>query len=140
MMINESYNNTFMMDMPVHINPLAQALIYFQMATCPIGVIGNLISLLVFIRLDKKSQSNSNTSFIYCVLCVLNVTITIEANFVRKAGLILVPYIELPCQMETFIRMSLFDSITWMQVLITFDRFILVMFPAKVKIISKRVF
>ena len=137
--MNET-NFTFKMDYNINISPMFYVRKYYQQVMCPIGIIGNFISLLIFIRVNRKRKNN--TSFLYSVLCVLNILLTIESNFIRKnsASLIYSYNIELPiCQLETFIRLALFDSITWMQVLISFDRFILIVFPSKAKLISKEV-
>ena len=114
--------------------------LYFQRVMCAIGIIGNFISLLIFIRVNRKRKNN--TSLFYSILCVLNILLIAEYNFIRKSSSSFAYnfFIELPiCQLETFIRLVLFDSVTWMQVFISFDRFILVVFPAKAKLISKKV-
>jgi hypothetical protein len=42
--------------------------------------------------------------------------------------------------LKPFISASLLDSLIWIQILISFDRFIVVVFPAKSKIMTKKVF
>ena len=121
-------------------NAISYIQIYYLRVMCAIGILGNFISLLIFIRINNKRKSN--TSLLYSILCVLNILLTVESNFIRRSwsNFVYYYYIELPiCQLENFIRSSLFDSVAWMQVLISFDRFILVVFPAKVKLISKKV-
>ena len=121
-------------------NAISYIRIYYLRLMCAIGIIGNFISLLIFIRMNNKRKSN--TSFLYCILCVLNILLNTESNFIRRSwsNFVYYYYIELPiCQLENFIRASLFYSVTCMQVLISIDRFILVVFPAKAKLISKKV-
>ena len=109
---------------------------YFLFALIPIGLLGNFISLLIFTRpnLNKKT----NTGFLYSFLCVLNILTITEFAFIEKQ--IVFNYsVKLPCNMEFFVRKSLINSISWIQVLICFDRFLLVIFPLKSKIMSKKV-
>jgi hypothetical protein len=134
-------NFTFKMNFEDNnMNAISYIRIYYQRVMCPIGIIGNFISLLIFIRMNKKRKTNTN--ILYSILCVLNILLTIESNFLRRINSFAAYnfYFELPiCQLENFIRLALFDSISWMQVLISFDRFILIVFPAKAQLISKKV-
>jgi hypothetical protein len=45
-----------------------------------------------------------------------------------------------PCFIENIARKTLNDALTWMQALISFDRFILIIFPQKAYILAKKVF
>ena len=100
------------------------------------GIVSNIISLLIFIRpnLNKKT----NTGFLYSILCVLNMIAIAEDTFVYRPKLFNY-VVELPCNLELFIRKCLLDSLPWIQVLICFDRFIATTFPGKALIMSKKV-
>lgn len=109
---------------------------YIFYATIPIGLIGNSISLFIFTRpnLNKKT----NTGFLYSILCVLNLLTISEYAFILHSHYFNYS-VKLYCHLEFFIGQSLIYSIVWMQVLICFDRFILVIFPAKSKTMAKKV-
>ena len=111
-------------------------LYYYRTTLIPIGILGNFISLLIFIRpnLNKKT----NTGFLYSIICVLNIITIVEETFVYRPKFFNY-IINLPCNLEVFIRKCLVESLPWVQVLICFDRFIVTTFPGKAKIMSKKV-
>jgi len=102
------------------------------------GIIGNVISLFIFTRpnLNKKT----NTGILYTLLCIFNLLTFIEdistTDFFEIFGKI---YISLPCNIEPFMRRSLYQILSWIQVLICFDRFFLVIYPTKAHIMRKKV-
>ena len=101
------------------------------------GIVSNFISFLIFIRpnLNKKT----NTGFLYSILCVLSIITFIDdahKTFSSKYQLLI---LILPSRLKPFISGSLLDSLIWIQILICFDRFIVVVFPAKAKIMAKKV-
>ena len=109
---------------------------YFQLTIFSTGLIGNLASLLIFIRpnLNKKT----NTGILYITICTINLVYFIN-NFIDNCRSLFDCNIQLPNETFTFIQNSLPDLLTWMQVLISFDRFIMVVFPIK-NILTKKVF
>ena len=110
---------------------------YFHAIEIPIGIFGNFISLLIFTRpnLNKKT----NTGFLYSVLCVLNIFTLSELGFISQPLNFFKYTIRLHCHLRPFISTSLVYSLSWMQVLISFDRFLLVIFPLKSKFMAKKV-
>lgn len=110
---------------------------YLFYAIIPVGLIGNFISLLIFTRpnLNKKT----NTGFLYSIFCVLNILTIVEYVFIYKPMNIFHYNVTLPCKLEPFLQKSLLIFLSWMQVLISFDRFLLVIFPVKSKIMAKKV-
>ena len=111
-------------------------LYYYRTILIPIGILGNFISLLIFIRpnLNKKT----NTGFLYSIICVLNIITIVEDTFVYRPKFFNY-IINLPCNLEVFIRKCLVESLPWVQVLTCFDRFLVTTFPGKAKIMSKKV-
>ena len=110
---------------------------YFLFAVIPIGLLGNFIALLIFTRpnLNKKT----NTGFLYSILCVLNILTISEFAFIEKSIDFLHYSVTLHCFLNVFIKKSLFCFLSWMQALICFDRFLLVIFPVKSKTMAKKV-
>ena len=110
---------------------------YFLFAVIPIGLLGNFIALLIFTRpnLNKKT----NTGFLYSILCVVNLFTIADFVFVDNPQRFLHYSVTLNCNMALFLQKSLLYLLSWMQVLICFDRFLLVMFPVKSKKLAKKV-
>lgn len=102
------------------------------------GIVGNIISLLIFIRpnLNKKT----NTGFLYSILCVLSIITFIDNAHKTFSSKYRVLIFKLPSKLKRFISESLVDCLLWIEILISFDRFIVVVFPSKAYIMVKKVF
>ena len=105
------------------------------------GLIGNLLSLFIFTRpnLNKKT----NTGILYTILCIFNLLIFIKDTFFGNYSYIFFHYKIWvnPTQrsIDFIIATSLSEILPWTQVLICFDRFILVISPMKAYIMRKKV-
>ena len=112
---------------------------YFLYVIIVFGLIGNLISLFIFTRPNLKK--NTNTGLLYTLLCIFNLLTLIEDGFIGIHTIHILGYIYIKfwCLTEFFIRQSLKEFLSWIQVLICFDRFILVVFPSKAFIMRKKV-
>ena len=106
-----------------------------------IGIIGNLISLFIFTRpnLNKKT----NTGILFTLLCIFNLLTFIEEAFLGSYTNELFNYIisvdQLYTNIDLIIETSLSEILPWIQVLICFDRFILVIYPMRAHIMRKKV-
>lgn len=102
------------------------------------GIVSNIISLLIFTRpnLNKKT----NTGFLYSILCVLNIITFIDNGYQTFSLKYRVLIFKFPSSLKSYISASLVDSLLWIEMLISFDRFIVVVFPTKAKIMAKKVF
>ena len=102
------------------------------------GIVSNIISLLIFTRpnLNKKT----NTGFLYSILCVLNIVTFIDNGHETFSSKFPALMVILPSRLKFFISASLVDSLLWMEILISFDRFFILVYPAKAKIMTKKVF
>ena len=112
---------------------------YFQMVTISTGIFGNIISFIIFTR--PHLIRRNNTGFLYAILSVLNVLTILEYDFYLYSNYLSFLFKKMmdPCYVEVFVRACLNDSLVWMQVLVSFDRFILIIFPRKAQILAKRV-
>ena len=110
---------------------------YFELVAISTGILGNVVSFFIFIRPNLNRKSN--TGFLYAILCVLNVLRIVEYDLYiySSADKSFKLY---PCFIENIARKTLNDALTWMQALISFDRFILIIFPHKAYILAKKVF
>jgi hypothetical protein len=108
---------------------------YEAFVTIPLGIIGNLISIFIFTRpiLNKKT----NTGLLFTILCLLNLNIILYEGLLKWQTFI----IKLTPKLKEIIKRLLEHSLSWIQVLISFDRFITVIFPIKgVRLMNKKWF
>ena len=110
---------------------------YTLILAISIGIPGNIISILIFIK--PCLNNKTNTGLLYTLLCVLNLISILFKVLVKNPNMIFNYNIQLPLKTEEFIEIILLQFLAWSQVLITFDRFIAVVFPIKgVRIMRKR--
>lgn len=107
--------------------------IYFSGCVVPIGIIFNLISLIVFIRHRMNTKTNMGIYYsslaIYDSLALTNSILFIQ--FLPSLGINLPSLSVFGCHFLSIYRRSVIQSPSWMQVIITFDRFRSVCFPTK---------
>ena len=102
------------------------------------GMLGSIVSLIIFIRLYLNKKSI--TSLLYIIYSLLNMIYFIESCFFLNPQVLLNFYLLATTELRRFVEYSLSDSLTWMQVLISFNRFVYIVFPVKAKIMTKKVF
>ena len=110
---------------------------YSKVTLIPIGIIGNLISLFIFTK--PSLNQKTNTGLLYTLFCVVNlITIVFTAAF-KNAKSFTEFNIELPLSLEVYIEFILYQCLSWVQVVISVDRFIAVLYPVKgVRFMSKK--
>ena len=110
---------------------------YIMCITIPVGIIGNLASIFIFTR--RSLNQRTNTGFLFTIFCILNIIrIVIQATF-NEWGNFLEYTFKLPLSGEKYIESVMFQTVSWTQALISFDRFVIVLFPIKgVRILSKK--
>ena len=116
---------------------------YCTIVIVTIGIIVNIISLLIFTRpnLNKKT----NTGIFFTLLCIFNILIFIKETFLGDFSYQLFDYniwfisTLVLLNIDLIIKALLTEILTWIQVLICFDRFILVIYPMKTHIMRKKV-
>ena len=110
---------------------------YLQFVTVPCGVIGNLVSIFIFTR--PRLNRKTNTGFLYTILCLLNlIKILYQAIFKRWDD-----YLEYNIKIhfygEMIFEYLILQMLSWIEVLVGFDRFIAVFSPTKgVRIMGKK--
>jgi hypothetical protein len=121
-----------------YINSVTDSLVsYSVLSMLPIGVIGNLFSIYIYSRpnLNKKT----NTGFLYAWFCLLNILLVLYFALVFRSSYIFNYSVRLPCGMVTYLLRAIWCSVPWILVLISFDRFVSVVFPLKKHFMSKKV-
>ena len=120
-------------------NIIVKVEIYSTAVNITLGIIGNLISLLIFTRpnLNKKT----NTGILYTLLCIVNILIFMNEAFLGPYSYNFFHYTIVlftrKINLKELITTSLTEILSWTQVLICFDRFILVVYPTKANIMRK---
>ena len=110
---------------------------YTLILTVVIGIPGNIISILIFIK--PCLNTKTNTGLLYHLLCALNLIAILFNVIVTNSNRLFKYDVILPLSIDFFIGNILLQFISWTQVIISFDRFIAVVYSIKgVRIISKR--
>jgi hypothetical protein len=110
---------------------------YSVISIISFGIIGNLISLLIFTR--PCLNSKTNTGKLYTLLCVINLIAFVYVMIVRDPESFYFYNVQWPFETEHFIEIILLQILSWIKVLITFDRFVSVIYPIKgFRIMSKK--
>ena len=128
---NESYYIKYLNEMSIEIS------YYYLMITLPLGIVGNVISLYIYTRPNLNRKTN--TGFLYAWLCVFNLLSILQYAFLTRSSILFNFTINLPCGMVDFLRRTIYKWLSWMQVYISFDRFVAVYFPSKTSFMSKKV-
>lgn len=133
-----SSNQTDMALFVSNINSISNTISYYYLwVIIPLGLIGNLISFYLYTRPNLNKRNN--TGFLYACLCVLNmISILYYAFITRSSVLFGYSTFQQPCGLNSYFRRLVFNSIPWMQVIITFDRFISVFYPT-IQFLNKKV-
>lgn len=123
-----STSNSTINDYIKYINLLSdQFIYYFLMVVIPIGFVGNVISVYIYTR--PSLNKNTNTGFLYACMCIVNMISIFYYAFVNRSSSLFNYTVTLPCGVDLFLRRTNFIAVSWMQVLITFDRFVAVILP-----------
>ena len=117
---------------------LANIKFYSLILMLSIGLIGNVMSLLIFTR--PCLNNKTNTGKFYTLLCAINILNILYDVLINNSDVFFQGYVfQLPLDSQFFISTVLLQISSWTQVLITFDRFIAVVYPIKyTQIISKK--
>ena len=121
-----------------YLNSVADIITYYPLLVAlPIGIIGNVFSFYIYTRpnLNKKT----NTGFLYASLCIANLIFMLYFVLVFQSNSLFNYTVTLPCGVMSYLLRITFCFAPWMQVIISFDRFIVVVYPHKKKLMSKKV-
>ena len=118
-------------------NKILEIGFYLQLVTIPVGIIGNLAAIYIFTR--PRLNRNTNTGFLYTILCVLNLIKILYQAIFKRWDNYLDYNIKIPLTFEMLFENLIVQMLSWIEVLIGFDRFIAVFSPIKgVRIMRKK--
>ena len=120
-----------------YFNKINELSFYLHLVTVPVGFIGNLAAIFIFTR--PRLNRKTNTGFLYTILCIfILVKILYQAIF-KKWDHYIEFSIKIQYECEALIEYLIVQMLSWIEVLIVFDRFIAVFSPIKgVRIMSKK--
>ena len=115
---------------------------YFVVISSAIGIPGNLISMLIFIRLAIKN-SKINMGFLYTCQTIIDLLVLIFTLFVFRGSVYIFGYLVINisdsyCRGVMFFRRFIVQASSWMSVLIIFDRFIFVLYEHRFKFMKNK--
>ena len=110
---------------------------YFLFATMPFGLIGNAVALFVYSR--PRLNHKTNTGFLYAWLCFWNILLILYYMFIFRSATLFNYSVSMPCGVSNYLRRLTLNMVPWMQVIISFDRFMAVVFPSRRAFMKKKV-
>lgn len=95
-----------------------------------IGIPLNLLSIFIFSRLMKNKTNIGFLGIIQCItdLLILSAFSVLFRSFPYIIPIMMINYTNTSCKILTFLRRFMLHISSWMRVLITFDRFIFILF------------
>lgn len=142
-MPSNSTNQTSSQSYEAYINTLNnQFVYYFVLSSSAIGIPGNLISMLVFIRIMFKNPK-INMGFLYTCQTAIDATVLIFTLLVFRGSTYLFGYLVLNynltyCRTFAFLRRFVLQASSWMVVIISFDRFTFVLYESRFKFMRSK--
>ena len=121
-----------------YLGSVSNAILYYPiLISLPLGLLSNLFSIFIYTRpnLNKKT----NTGFLFAFLCLLNICFMLGFVLFNRSKNLFGFTFYLSCGINSYIFRMAFCLVPWMQVIISFDRFISVVYPLKKQIMSKKV-
>ncbi|CAF0879695.1 unnamed protein product [Brachionus calyciflorus] len=120
-----------------NINKISNSISFIYLVIIiPFGFIANCVSIWIYLRpnLNKKS----NTGFLYLCLSIMNIISLLNYAFIVRSRNLFGYTIDVTCGVDDYIRRNIFNATSWIQALISFDRFLFIFFPAKNKLFSQK--
>lgn len=121
-----------------YLTSVSNTITYYPiLVALPIGLVGNAFAFFIYTRPNLNRKTN--TGFLYSILCVLNLIFMLYIVFVFRSPNLFNYTVTLPCGLLQYLLRVAFCFVPWMQVVISFDRFIAVVYPHKKHIMAKKV-
>lgn len=116
---------------------LDQVQLYSVIIMISIGITGNITSLFIFTR--SSLNCKTNTGLLCALLCFLNLIAILYQVAAKRLDKFCEFLFYLPFNGEYFIETILLQLMSWTQVIISFDRFVAVIYPIKaMRLMSKK--
>lgn len=100
---------------------------YFSIIIIPIGIVLNILTIIIFSTQKNRERNISNMNILYIALCVYDILALFNsvlfAQLLPSLDIILINYSDILCKLLSLWRKTIIQSPSWIQVLITVDRF-----------------
>jgi hypothetical protein len=98
---------------------------YFLVITMPTGIVLNLASIIVFMR---PNLNKTNMGFIFTILSIVDTISLLNYTFIVRSSVLFGYNWTFQCGVANYIRRTLFNISSWIQVYVSFDRYIYIYF------------
>lgn len=142
-MQNQSNSNNSISSYEAYINNINNQMAYYYVfVSSAIGITGNLISMIIFIRLGIKNPK-INMGLLYSCQTAIDMTMIIFGLLVFRGSPYLFGYLVLNlndafCKIFMFLRRFMFHASSFMSVIISFDRFIFVFYEHRFRFMKNK--
>lgn len=109
---------------------------HYLIIIIPFGFVANIFSIFIYTRPNMSKETN--TSFLYMCLSIMNIISLVNYTFIVRSRNVFGYTVVMPCGIANFIRRNIFNSTSWIQPIISFDRFLYVFYPIKCKQLGKK--
>lgn len=109
---------------------------YYLIIIIPFGFITNILSVFIYTR--PSINKETNTSFLYMCLSIVNIISLLNYTFIVRSRNVFGYTVQMTCGIADFLRRNIFNSTSWIQPIISLDRFLFVFYPIKSKQLGKK--
>lgn len=109
---------------------------YYLIIIIPFGFFTNILSIFIYTRPNINKETN--TSFLYMCLSIVNIISLLNYTFIVRSRNVFGYTVQMTCGIADFLRRNIFNSTSWIQPIISFDRFLFVFYPIKCKQLGKK--
>jgi hypothetical protein len=113
---------------------------YYSFVAIMVGTLLNIVTIYVFLR--KRVSAKTNMSLLYTSLCFFDILTMLNSlpftQFLPTLDLYLSSRSSVLCKLVMIYRRATTQAPSWLHVLITFDRFLSVCYPKKMKHFRRR--
>lgn len=110
---------------------------FYLIVIIPFGLVTNCLSIYIYLR--PNLNKNTNTGVLYMCLSVMNIISLLNYALIVRSNTLFGYTVSLSCGLADYIRRNIFNSTSWVQAFISFDRFVCIFFPTKGKLLSKKI-
>ena len=136
-------NTTDSQSVEIKLNNLTNKIdFYYSVIVIPIGLFLNIVTILIFSRSNRVMQSSSNVHILYIGLSVYDILALLNsilfAQLLPSLGVYLVNFSQVSCIALNWYRKVVVQAPSWVQVLITFERYISVVYANRIRIFKRK--
>ena len=137
---NNINNNTNYADVLNNVTNIIN--LYYSAIVIPIGVILNLATIFIFARSSSVTKKNTILSLLYIGLSIYDILALLNsilfAQLLPSLNIYLVKFSNANCIALSWYRKSVIQSPSWIQVIITLERYLSICYPNKFGLFKRK--